>query len=151
MEKFDENISFVARHWRSGAFSASAGWRRLGIPRAGWARWRVAASIAAGTVLAASAIIYNIVTPGTPEPSVPTENITPPPPSSTPEIKRIEFDNRPIAVVAAEIEKVYGVKLGNVPDDDLRLSLSYEGTAADLVDTINDLLGTEIEIVGHDE
>ena len=151
MEKFDENISFVARHWRSGAFSASAGWRRLGIPRAGWARWRVAASIAAGTVLAASAIIYNIVPPGTPEPSVPTENITAPAPSSTPEIKRIEFDNRPIAVVAAEIEKVYGVKLGNVPDDDLRLSLSYEGTAADLVDTINDLLGTEIEIVGHDE
>ena len=53
--------------------------------------------------------------------------------------------------MAAEIEKVYGVKLGNVPDDDIRLSLSYEGTAADLVDTINDLLGTEIEIVGHDE
>lgn len=151
MEKFDENISFVARHWRPGAFSASAGWRRLGISRAGWARWRVAASIAAGTVLAASAIIYNIVTPGTPEPSVPTENITAPAPSSTHEIKRIEFDNRPIAVVAAEIEKVYGVKLGNVPDDDLCLSLSYEGTAADLVDTINDLLGTEIEIVGHDE
>lgn len=91
------------------------------------------------------------MTPGTPEPSVPTENITTPAPSSTPEIKRIEFDNRPIAVVAAEIEKVYGVKLGNVPDDDIRLSLSYEGTAADLVDTINDLLGTEIEIVGHDE
>lgn len=34
----------------------------------------------------------------------------------------------------------------NVPQTEYRLTLSYEGTAADLIQTINDLLGTDLQI-----
>ena len=45
-----------------------------------------------------------------------------------------------------EIEKVYDVRLTSLPEEEYRLTLSYEGTAEDLVATINELLGTHIEI-----
>ena len=56
------------------------------------------------------------------------------------------FNDTPLAEVVKEIEKVYDVRLTSLPEEEYRLTLSYEGTAEDLVATINELLGTHIEI-----
>lgn len=61
-------------------------------------------------------------------------------------IERIEFHDAPLKDVASDIERVYDVKINNVPAGDIRLTISYEGTAADAVETINDLLGTNLTV-----
>ena len=38
------------------------------------------------------------------------------------------------------------MELENITDPDVRISISYEGTAADFVDTVNELLGTHITV-----
>ena len=61
--------------------------------------------------------------------------------------RKIEFTDAPLADVVKEIERVYEVHVVNVPEmGDYRLTLSYEGTAKDLVETINELLGTSLGI-----
>lgn len=62
------------------------------------------------------------------------------------EIIRLEFNDAPLSEVVDGVENAYGVTLTNVPEDDLRLTLSYEGTAQDFIETVNELLGTEIRI-----
>ena len=63
-------------------------------------------------------------------------------------VRTIEFDDVPLTVVIDEIRSVYGVELDSVPVNagDYRLTLHYSGNAADLVETINEILDTEISI-----
>ena len=60
----------------------------------------------------------------------------------------IDFENATLPAVVAKIKEVYGVEVVNLPEsaDEYKLSLHYEGTAADLVDTINETLGTDIKV-----
>ena len=48
-----------------------------------------------------------------------------------------------------KIESVYDVNVVNLPDStsEYTLSLHYEGTPSDLINTINDILGTRMEVV----
>lgn len=62
-------------------------------------------------------------------------------------MKRIEFADTPLDSVANRIEEVYGVKVhGRNSTDTMRLTLSYEGTAQDLVEAINLTLDTHLSI-----
>ena len=61
-------------------------------------------------------------------------------------VVRLEFSNASLSEVTDEICRVYGVTLANIPIEDYRLTLSHEGNAYDLVETINELLGTDIVI-----
>ena len=147
MKKYDDSLEFVTRHYRTGAFRPEQRFVRF----ASWRRPAVAASVAIG-ILAASAALYTYLTPATdstvpaetPAPAAKVENI------STPAgmVIRITFEDAPLSRVVAEIESAYCVKVGGIGDSgDLRLTLSYEGTADDLVETINDTLGTNLTIV----
>lgn len=143
MERFDDNLKFVARYYRRGAFDVSRGLWRLGLRRAVWSGRRVAAGMAAAAVLAASALLYRASTPDVPQ--TPLHEQAP----ATPVVHkscRMEFADMPVRDVAAEIEKAYGVHVQNLPAQDYRLTLSYEGTAEDLVETINELLGTDMRV-----
>ncbi len=146
--KMDEkDIMFVVRHYRSGCFSTDKGWRRLGIDvRGRWWRLRVAAAVVATIVLSATAaVLYRHYTIADRVEPVMTldEGVT-----DKDAIKVIDFENTPLTEVVERIRVTYGVEVLNVPEnaESYRLSLHYEGTAEDLVDTINDILYTDMEV-----
>lgn len=143
----NKDIDFVASHYREHRFSADAGWRRLGIASAStWKRFRAAAAVAGIVVLSATAALiyrqYDIDGERQTEVQAPAVG-------RLTVVKTIDFENAPLAQVVEKIEAVYDVKVENLPDkpDDYRLSLHYEGTATDLVGTINDILGTDMTVV----
>lgn len=112
-----------------------------------WRPIRVAAAIAGVVAISATAtFIYHTYT------AAPDTNVTAPDsqPTVAPElaVKAIDFENAPLTVVAKRIKEVYGVDVVNLPPDaeNLKLSLHYEGNALELVDTINEILGTQMSI-----
>lgn len=64
------------------------------------------------------------------------------------EIKVIDFEEAKLPEVVERIEAVYNVKIGNLPAnaDDFTLSLHYEGNPVDLVQTINEILETNLTV-----
>lgn len=147
-KKMNESVEFVARYYRKDAFSARRGWRQLGLTSFQWWRTRWAAAAAVIVALTATAGIYAYIVSSPsearqPEAAPVTEKVTPIEVVS----RKIEFTDAPLADVVKEIERVYEVHVVNVPEKgDYRLTLSYEGTAKDLVETINELLGTSLGI-----
>lgn len=143
----EKQIEFIAKHYRHGKFDAGKGWKRLGIAPAGWLRRiRVAAAVAGAVVLTAVAALVwrqHSVAPVSEQPQV--EQATVP---AIEVVKSIDFENAPLTDVVAKIKEVYGLEITNVPEnaEDYRLSLHYEGNVANLVDAINDILGTEMEV-----
>lgn len=142
----NKELDFIARHYRKGRFSADAGWRRLGIANVPFRRrYRVAAAIAAMVVLTATAgLLYREYSASTTD-SI--EEVRTPAPLEA--VRVIDFENAPLAEVVEKIESVYDVNVVNLPDStsEYTLSLHYEGTPSDLIDTINDILGTRMEVV----
>ncbi|RXE74478.1 hypothetical protein ED551_03025 [Muribaculaceae bacterium Isolate-013 (NCI)] len=143
-----DDIAFVAKHYRRGSFDSRTAWRRLNpAPGTGWRRIRVAAAVAA--VIAAGATAAFIYNGNRPE-AAPQEGtkVAVTAPAALRAVKVIDFDDAPLTDVAARIEEVYGVKVTNLPGDaaGYRLTLRYEGSAPDLVATVNELLGTEMEV-----
>lgn len=142
----NKEIDFIARHYRKGRFDTALAWSRLGIGAARRRRLRIAAAIAGLVILSASAGLlireYNTVT----HPQQPQE-IHVESPMQT--VRVIDFDNAPLEKVIETIESVYGVRVIGVPDaaENYSLSLHYEGTPADLIAAINEILGTSMEVV----
>ncbi|MBD5311990.1 MAG: DUF4974 domain-containing protein [Muribaculaceae bacterium] len=67
------------------------------------------------------------------------------------QVKRIEFENASLAEVTAAIESTYGVTLENVPvASEQRITMSYSGTADDVVETLNELFSLHITISDDD-
>ena len=146
MKMEDKDIKFIAQHYRAGRFNASEGWHRLGIKPAGNLRaWRIAAAAAILVAITATAsYIYNYNT--TPSRNVPEEILATNRPLLT--VREIDFDTTPLPVVVARIREVYGVDVTGMPSDAVKyhLTLHYEGNAYDLVETINEILGTQMTI-----
>lgn len=140
----EKDVTYIARRYRKGRFSADRGWKRLGIaPSAGWRRMRVAAAIASVVVLSAvGAIVYHRY-------SLPEAPATVQPEISAERVRVIDFEDAPLPTVVAKISEVYGVEVTGMPDnaDDYRLSLHYEGNAGALVETINEILGTNMAVM----
>lgn len=144
-DKFEESLSFVVRHYRRGAFRPTM----LFVAPNRWRRMAVAASIAFGVIVASACVYFLTVNEPATEPIEETAGPVASAPAEAPEkvSRRIRFDDAPLAKVVDEIEKVYGVQVSPVADNDTtRLTLSYEGNAADLLDTINELLGTDLKL-----
>lgn len=150
--KTEESIDFVTLYYCKGAFDADRALRMIRfLPAVPWWRRRGVVAAAIGGALVASAAVFTYIVPDREDGDrVPTEQVdTPAAKTSAPvlEIKKIEFADAPLSRVVEEIESVYSVKVTNVPvDGDYHLTLSYEGTAEDLVETINDLLGTSLAV-----
>ncbi len=145
--KHDEEIDFIARHYRRGAFASGRALERIMPGRNSRLRTvRIAAAaallIAAGT--AAALLITHTSSTDRAAETVPQDAPT----AVADDIKVIDFESTPLTVVADEIRAVYGVTVRNLPDNaaDITLSLHYEGSAADLVDTINEILSTQMTI-----
>lgn len=144
----NKDIKFIVRHYRKGMFAAEPALRRIkGITTAWWTRSRIAAACIGATILTASAAFFVHQNYFSTYP-IEMEQISP---SSIPAaqiVRAIDFEDAPLPVVVAKIKEVYGVDVVNLPADaaDYSLSLHYEGSALDLIDTINDILDTEMTI-----
>ncbi len=144
----NKKINFIAKHYRKGLFAVEPALRRIkGNNTICWTRSRIAAACIGATVLTATAAIfvhnnYFVNTPAemeqTATSSIPAAEI----------VRAIDFEDAPLPVVVAKIKEVYGVDVANLPDNaaEYSLSLHYEGSALDLIDTINDILDTEMTI-----
>lgn len=158
MDNSNKDIDFVTKHYSEGRFKVNAGWRRLGIASA--YRWRPVkvASIVAVTMVigATAAIVYHNYGLGTRE-AVPADAVSrrevvkPVEEASVVSchaVMVIDFEDAPLTQVVEKIKEVYGVSVvGMTPAaESCKLSLHYEGTADDLIETINEILGTELAI-----
>lgn len=142
----NKEVDFIARRYKKGRFSPDAGWQRLGIaPVSIWRKYRVAAAVAATVILSATATIlyreYRM--DDVPKQAAPVVTVNP-----LAVVKVIDFEETPLPEVIKKIESVYNVKIDNIPDnpEDYELSLHYEGTPADLISVINDILETQMTV-----
>ena len=148
-KKIDESIDFVSRYYEDGSLMPRQGWYRFRLTHT-LPKWRknVAAACIGTVVLVASASVYYVMkstSPDTQEDVTVTTVVE----SAAPDpykVVKIQFADAALSDVAEEIEKAYGVKILNIPEKEIRLTISYEGNAYDVVDTINDLLGTDLKI-----
>lgn len=152
-KEFDRQLDWVAKNFLASAFDIRRAWEcismAVGQPPAGLRRRRLryAAAIAATIVLTASAA-YIALKPESQPAAVPEPQTIER--SATPEIDRphrLDFSDTPLSQVVAKIETEYGVTVDNVPEGDYRLTGSFEGDAGEIVESINMLLGTEMEVV----
>lgn len=142
----NKDINFIARHYKKGMFEVEPALRRIkGSRSAWWTRTRIAAACAVAAILTATAaiIVHNSYFSAT-EPLEMTE----PSVSSAETVRVIDFDEAPLTEVVQKITEVYGVEVTNLPANPDRyfLSLHYEGNAIDLVETINDILDTDMKV-----
>ncbi|MDE6390799.1 MAG: hypothetical protein K2L26_05230 [Duncaniella sp.] len=145
MKDFDDNISFVARHFRHGAFDTRRALTAVTGRRLGWTPLRAAASVAIAAVLAVTAtvVMRNDILPSAPGPAA-EQTATP----KAMQVKVLDFDGATLPQVADKIRETYGTELEGMPEgaDSLRLTLRYEGNARDLVEAINETLGTKLKV-----
>lgn len=147
MKKDEENIDFIARHYKKDKFSPYSGWHRLGVENTPWwRRYGIAAAIATLIIFTATATIlyheYCIKQSDMQENDVSHSEFVS-------DIQVIDFENAVLTEVISKIETVYGVRVENLPEniEDYVLSLHYVGTATDLISVINDILGTQMTVV----
>lgn len=147
--KKNNELNFIARHYKKGMFAVAPALRRVkGIKTSWWTRSRIAAACVAAAILTATAAIYvhngYLSQPQNTEQVIKHYSM---PPAEI--VRTIDFENAPLSEVVQKISEVYGVEVINIPEtpDQYTLSLHYEGSARDLVDTINDILDTEMIIL----
>ncbi len=142
----NDEIDFVARHYRENCFKADRGWQRLGFKSVSYPRiFRAAAAVALGAVLTASAaLLYREFSTDRVQPESTTTEMS----NSLATVKVIDFDNASLPAVIEKIEEVYDVKVENLPEapEGYTLSLHYEGSPTDLIQTINENLGTGMTV-----
>ncbi|MDE6742128.1 MAG: hypothetical protein K2J58_07340 [Muribaculaceae bacterium] len=144
----DKGLRFIARHYRKGMFAVRPALHRIkGKRSAWWTRTRIAAACVTAAILTATAAVFvhnyrvSRIEPDTTKtvkPSIPAADI----------VRVIDFEEAPLTEVVAKIRKVYGVEVTGLPadPDQYMLSLHYEGSAIDLVETINDILDTDMKV-----
>ncbi len=148
-EELRESIKFVSDHFKMGSLLPQKGWKRFRLAHhISFSRRNVAAAGIVAVVLAASASIYYFTAPSGHSPSEETfEHVSMmnelPGEAKT---AKIEFKNTPLKDVVAEIERVYEVKIANVPRENIMVTISYEGTAADVIETLNELFNINLII-----
>lgn len=148
-KKIEDEIDFVSRYYEDGSLMPRQGWHRFTLTHA-MPKWRrnIAAACIGAVVLVASASVYYVMNTTSQTSTadeiiqIQEEVIT----SNPFKVVKIQFNDATLSEVVTEIEKVYGVKISNIPEEETRLTISYEGNAYDVVETINDLLGTNLNI-----
>ena len=149
-EKMKKSLQFVTRFYSPGALRPDDSIIRERLPFL--KRHAVAAATAGASLAAAAAFTayLTLYTPGhhteNPEQTVETtvKPIDEAPAAKT--IKEMRFEDAPLPEVVKAIEEAYGVKVAGETEQQPSLTLSYSGTAEDLIDAINDLLGTKLRI-----
>lgn len=155
-DKIKKSLDFVARHYRKGAFPEDTSFMSsfLSASRRAFRRRLAIAAASAACVIVAVAAVITFMNRPAPTPAQPVI-IEQSQPAVTPvsekrsadEVVRLEFTDATLSEVITKIEETYDLKVTNLPEDmNQRLTLSYEGNAADLITSINEVLGTNLKI-----
>lgn len=149
-EKMTKSLRFVTRFYSPDALHPNDSFITDGLTF--WKRHAVVASVIAVTLMAAAAVsTYLALTKSQPhkEAIAPISETQTLPPKATPTadtVKEMKFEDASLPDVVKAIEETYGVKVAGITEGQPSLTLSYRGTAEDLIDAINDLLGTKLRI-----
>lgn len=144
----NKDIDFVAKHYKKGLFNIETALYKIkGLRKNNRTLPKVAAisSIVVAIGATAAILITNSYNSKEIESNVPViEKESPMLVSHV-----IDFDDAPLSVVVEQINLIYGVNIENIPKDadELYVSIHYEGTALDLVETLNEILGTNLKII----
>lgn len=144
----NKDIKYITKHYQKGIFAVEPALRRIRPTAAKWwTRSRIAAAFAGAVVLSATAAIFIHNSYFAPSSTDPEINQTATVPASE-IVRSIDFENAPLPTVVQKIREVYGVEVIDMPADasEYSLSLHYVGSATDLVETINDILDTDMKI-----
>lgn len=144
-----ESLTFVTEHFKEGALLAHNGWRRFKLSHhfSNFRRNIAAASVAVAVFAATASICYySFLNPSHTTDDTKSGVVIETPNTAEAKIERIHFQNVPLKDVVAEIERVYGVTITNVPEEQIRVTISYEGTSSEVVETINELFETNLII-----
>ena len=145
----NKELNFIARHYRKGLFAVEPALRRIkGAKSVWWSRTRIAAACTVAAILTATAAVFvhnsyfsesNSTVQDTEMSAIPAAKV----------VRVIDFEEAPLTDVVEKIREVYGVEVTGLPTDpdQYTLSLHYEGTAIDLVETINDILDTDMTVI----
>ena len=144
----NKDIKYIAKHYKKGLFAVEPALRRI-RPTATkwWTRSRIAAACVGAVVLTATAAIF-VHNSYFDRPTSDTETMQPTTLPASEIVRSIDFENAPLPTVVQKIREVYGVEVIDTPADasEYSLSLHYVGSATDLVETINDILDTDMKI-----
>ncbi|MDE7346739.1 MAG: DUF4974 domain-containing protein [Muribaculaceae bacterium] len=151
-KEFEESIRFVARNFRNGALLPYSGWKRFRqTHRISTYRSKISAASIVAVVLAASASLYYSYTTNKDTQEPVSIQISESQDIEKEKTEKIYFKDTPLKDVVVEIERVYDISIINVPQEEMRITISYEGTASDLIETINDLMNTSLKIIPKSE
>lgn len=146
MEGSDE-VKYIASHYREHRFVVEPALRRIKPVDRWWSPIKIAAASIVVAVLGVTAtvIVRNIVFTDN---TVSVESGMSVETKTEQAVRVIDFEETPLPVVVERIKEVYGVEIIDVPENagGFRLSLHYEGSADDLLETINDILDTKMKI-----
>lgn len=150
-KKIEENIQFVTRYYLDDTLLPGRGWRLFRASHGISAFRRNVAAAAVGLiVLTASAAVYFMQQDATPSGEQAAST-----PSTTvilaEKTQKIEFRDATLNKVVAEIERIYDVRITGVPEQEIKVTISYEGTAADVVGTLNELFDLNLTIESETE
>ncbi|MDE6479872.1 MAG: hypothetical protein K2L45_06330 [Muribaculaceae bacterium] len=144
----NKNINYITKHYKEGLFDVESALLRIkqSAPK-WWTRSRIAAACIGAVVLTATAAVF-VHKSYFWQPANDTEIIQPTNIPASEIIRSIDFENAPLPTVVQKIREVYGVEVTDMPADasEYSLSLHYVGSATDLVETINDILDTDMKI-----
>ena len=144
----EKETYFIAKHYKEGMFAVVPALRRIKTTGRSW--WTFPKIAAASIILivfgATAAVLIK-----TSYISNKGDTIPEPPAINTPIVpvsKAIDFDDTPLPIVIQQIESVYGVEIVDMPlnAEDYHLSLHYEGTAGELIENINEILGIHLKV-----
>lgn len=140
MRNNKDSFGFVIRHYRFGAFRPVLRF----VPTTIWRTRRIVAAAMVAFVLTAGACTLWFVSSDRRTENV-VESIENH--SQINEIKILEFNDAPLDVVIDAVEHNYGVRVsGYEPDENIRLTIRFEGTADELIEAINTIEGTHLSI-----
>lgn len=144
----NKELKFIACHYRKGLFAVEPALRRIkGAKSVWWSRTRIAAACTVAAILTATAAVFvhNGYISRNESSSIEAEQTSV---ATAHTVRVIDFEEAPLTHVVEKIREVYGVEVTGLPadPDQYTLSLHYEGTAIDLVETINDILDTEMTV-----
>lgn len=146
----DKDIEFVVSHFRENTLQPESNWRTFkamaGLRRRSWG---VAAAVASIIVISATAGIFTYKELSTTSVgSEPVHEVTLPDVCPADGPKLMVFESTGLSEVVETVESEYGVKIGNVPlnADEYVLTLRYEGTPEELIEAINEILGTKLTV-----
>lgn len=144
---FHKDIDFIARHYRKGLFAIEPALYRIkGVRKKIFTLPKIVAISSFIIAIGATAAIlirnsYNHKERETEAPVIEKKS-----PMSVSHV--LDFNDVPLTTVVQHIKLIYGVEVDNLPKnaDELFVTLHYEGMALDLVETLNEILETNMKI-----